>query len=334
MRGKSAARRVTTLIAPLLVAAGVVFAALPTPAADYPTRSIRVIVTVAAGGAPDALARIIGDRLSQDWGQPVVVENRPGGNGSTALAAVAKAAPDGYTLALVPVGNAAIIPSLMPNLPYDPVKDFAPITQIATVENALVIGAQSPIRTLKELIALGRSKTLQLSYATPGAGSLAHVAAELLARDGGFAMNHVPYRGVTPALTDVIRGEVTMMFAQLSTAKPLIDGGQLRPLGVASKERSAVVPHVPTIAEAGDMPGFEAVSWYALMAPAHTPEAVIGKLHEGVARALNLPDVKTGLETQGAQPVGNSPAELAAVIAADTARWAKVIKDANIQIQQ
>jgi tripartite-type tricarboxylate transporter receptor subunit TctC len=335
MQGTAVAPRTKSRTAALLVVAGsVAFGALPSGAADYPTRPIRIIVGFAAGGAPDALARIVGEKLAQDWGQPVVVENRTGAQGNTAMAAVAKAPADGYTLALMPIGNAAVNPSLNPSLPYDPVKDFAPITQLATVENVLVIGASSPIRTLAELIALGRSKTANLSYATPGAGSLAHLAAELLAHRGGFALNHVPYRGVTPALTDVIRGEVTMIFAQLSTAKPFIDGGQLRPLGVASKERSAVVPDVPTVAEAGGMPGFEAVSWYALMAPAQTPDPVIRKLHEGVVRALNLPDVKTALEAQGAKPVGNSSAELAAVIAADTARWAKVIKEANIQVQQ
>src|SRR4051794_25848619 len=221
----------TSLKAALLVAAAsVAFTAFPSDAADYPARPVRIIVGFAAGGAPDTLARVVGDKLAQDWGQPVVVENRTGAQGDLAMAAVARATADGYTLALMPVGNAAVNPSLIPNLPYDPVKDFAPITQLATVENVLVISTQSPIRTLKELIALGRSKAANLSYATPGAGSLAHLAAELLARAGGFQLNHIPYRGVTPALTDVIRGEVTMMFAQLSTAKPLIDGGQLRPL--------------------------------------------------------------------------------------------------------
>ena len=317
-----------------VVAASVGFGATSSDAADYPTRPIRIIVGFAAGGAPDTLARVIGEKLAQDWGQPVVVENRTGAQGNTAMVAVAKAAADGYTLALVPIGNAAVNPSLSPNLPYDPVKDFAPITQIATVENVLVIGAQSPIRTLRELIAAGRAKTAKLTYATPGAGSLAHLAAELLARAGGFEISHVPYRGVTPALTDVMRGEVTMIFSQLSTAKPFIDGGQLRALGIASKTRSAVLPSVPTVAEAGDMPGFEAVSWYALMAPAQTPDPIIRKLHEGVVRALNLPDVRAALEAQGAKPVGGTPAELAAVITADTARWAKVIKDANIQVQQ
>ena len=322
-------------VALLVVAASLAFGAHPSSGADdYPAKPIRIVVGFAAGGAPDTIARVIGEKLSQSWGQPVIVENRTGAQGNTAMAAVAKAAADGYTLALVPVGNAAVNPSLFPNLPYDTVRDFAPITQLATFENVLVIGAQSPIRTVKELIALGRSKTVNLSYATPGAGSLAHLAAELLARAGGFEVNHVPYRGVTPALTDVMRGEVTMMFSQVSTAKPLIDDGRLRALATAGKTRSDVLPDVPTVAEAGEMPGFEAVSWYALMAPARTPDPVVRKLHEGVVRALNLPEVRTALAAQGAKPVGSSPAELAAVIAADTARWAKVIKDANIEVQQ
>jgi tripartite-type tricarboxylate transporter receptor subunit TctC len=318
--------------AALLVAAGnAMFAAPPASAADYPFQPIHIIVGFAAGGAPDTLARIVGDKLSVGWGQPVVIENRTGAEGNIAMAAVARAPADGYTLALAPVGNAAINPWLTPNLPYDPIKDFAPITQIATVENVLVTSARSPIRTVKELIALGTAKTAALSYATPGAGSLAHLAAELMARAGRFQMNHIPYRGVAPALTDVIRGEVTVMFAQLSTAKPLIDAGQLRALGVASKRRSALLADVPTIAEVSAMPDFEAVSWYALMAPARTPETIIAKLHAGVVRALNRPDVKAALVEQGATPVGNSPDQLAAIIAADSARWAKVIKDANIR---
>lgn len=334
MRGTPVAlAKLSPMPALIIAAAGVALATLPSTAGEYPERPIRIIVGFAAGGAPDTLARVVGDQLAQDWGQPVVVDNRTGAQGNLAMAAVARAAADGYTLALMPIGNAAVNPSLMPNLPYDPVKDFAPITQIAMVENVLVVSTQSPIRTLKELIALGRSRSANLSYATPGTGSLAHLAAELLARAAGFQVSHIPYRGVAPALTDVIRGEVTMMFAQLSTAKPFIDGGQLRALGVASTARSAAIPGLPTVAEAGEMPGFEAVSWYALMAPARTPDPVIRKLHAGVVRVLNLPEVKTALAAQGATPVGNSPAELAAVIAADSARWAKVIKDANIEVQ-
>ena len=236
----------------------------PALAADdaWPAKPIRILVGFAAGGAPDALARVVGDRLAQTWNQSVIVENRVGAAGNIAMAAVAKSPPDGYTLALVPVGNAAVNPSLFPDLPYD-MKQFAPVTQIANVENVLVVSAKSPVKSVAELIALGRAKDANITYATPGAGSIAHLAAELFARTAGFRVTHVSYRGVAPALTDVLRGEVTMMFAQLSTAKPLIESGELRALGIASAARSEVMPNVPTIAEAGNMPGFEAVSWYA-----------------------------------------------------------------------
>lgn len=316
----------------LPVAAVALLSILAAPAAaqepSYPAKPIRIIVGFAPGGAPDALARIVADRLTHSWKESVIVENRVGAAGNIAMATVAKSAPDGHTLALVPLGNAAVNPSLFADLPYD-MKQFAPITQIANVENVLVVSAKLPIKSVAELIAFGRQK--DVTYATPGAGSLAHLAAELFARTAGLRMTHVGYRGVAPALTDVLRGDVTMMFAQLSTAKPLIDSGELRALGIASAKRSAALPDVPTIAESG-MPGFEAVSWYALMAPAGTPDAIITKLRSGVIAALNAPEAKAALEAQGAQPVGNTPAELAAVIAADTARWGKVIHDADIKI--
>jgi tripartite-type tricarboxylate transporter receptor subunit TctC len=320
-----------TILAGLMLLAVSAAAALATDAASYPARTIRIVVGFSAGGAPDALARIVGERLGQAWGQSVVVENRVGAQGNIAMAAVAKAAPDGYTLALMPVGNAAVNPWLFADLPYDPVKDFEPITEIATVENVLVIGAGQPAASLRELIALGRASATPLTYATPGAGSLAHLAAELFARGAGIGLRHVPYRGVSPALTDVLRGEVTMTFAQLSTAKPLIDAGQLRALGIASRERSVVLPDVPTVAEAAGLPGFEAVSWYALMAPAGTPEAIVRKVQREVARIVHLPGVRAAMEAQGAKPVGNSPQELAKVIADDTARWGAIVRDANIK---
>jgi tripartite-type tricarboxylate transporter receptor subunit TctC len=297
----------------------------------YPSQVIRIIVPFAAGGTADALARITAEHLSQRWSSPVIVENRPGAQGNTAMAFVARAVPDGYTLVLVPVGNAAVNPSLFNDLPYDTLRDFAPITQLATVENVLVINGKSPIRTLKELIEAGKSKSATFTYSTPGAGSQAHLAAELLARSAGIELTHVPYRGLAPALTDVLNGQITMTFAQLSSARQFIDNGQLRALGIASKERSAAIPHIPTIA--ADLPGFEAVSWYALMAPARTPDAIIRKLQAEVARILELPNVRSALEAQGAQAVGNTPEELARIITEDTARWAKVIRDANIEIK-
>lgn len=299
--------------------------------AAFPTKPIRIVVGFAAGGAPDALARIVAEKLSQRWGQGVTVENRVGAQGNTAMAAVAKAEPDGHTLALMPVGNAAVNPALFASLPYDPVKDFAPVTQIASVENVLVVSATSRIASLQDLVARGRAGTDKLTYASPGAGSLAHLAAELLARSAGFSMTHVPYRGVAPALTDVMRGDVDLIVAQLSTAKPLIESGQLRALGLASSQRSTVMPDLPTITEALALPGFEAVSWYALMAPAGTPPAVVAQLQDAVAQAVSAPEVVAALAAQGAKPIANTPAELAAVIAADTLRWSKVVRDAGLQ---
>ena len=229
----------------------------------------------------------------------------------------------------MPVGNAAVNPTLFPDLPYR-LDQFAPVTQIANVENVLVVSAKLPVKTVAELIALGKQK--DLTYATPGAGSIAHLAAELFARTAGFRVDPCGLsRRRTGADRRAARRDRRMMFAQVSTAKPLIDSGELRALGVASAKRSAALPDVPTIAESG-MPGFEAVSWYALMAPAGTPDAVIAKLREGVIAAINAPEAKAALAAQGAQPVGNTPAELAAVIAADTARWAKVIREADIKV--
>jgi tripartite-type tricarboxylate transporter receptor subunit TctC len=321
------------LAAVLVVTAGAANAFAQSSPDRYPSQLIRIIVPFAAGGTADALARIVGDNLSQRWGAPVIVENKPGAQGNIGMALVAKSPPDGYTLALVPVGNAAVNPSLFKDLPYDPVKDFAPISQLAIVENVLVVNGGSTIKTLEQLIKLAKSNTANITYSTPGAGSQAHLAAELLAHATGIAPTHVPYRGLAPALTDVLNGEITMTFAQLPNAKPFIENGRLRALGVASKERSPALPDVPTIAEAGKLPGFEAVSWYALMAPAQTPEVVVRKLAGEVASIMQLPSVRTALEAQGATPVGSSPEQLARTIAEDTARWSKLIREAHIEAQ-
>jgi tripartite-type tricarboxylate transporter receptor subunit TctC len=321
------------LAAVVVVTAGAANAFAQSSPDRYPSQLIRIIVPFAAGGTADALARIVGDNLSQRWGAPVIVENKPGAQGNIGMALVAKSPPDGYTLALVPVGNAAVNPSLFKDLPYDPVKDFAPISQLAIVENVLVVNGGSTIKTLEQLIKLAKSNTANITYSTPGAGSQAHLAAELLAHATGIAPTHVPYRGLAPALTDVLNGEITMTFAQLPNAKPFIENGRLRALGVASKERSPALPDVPTIAEAGKLPGFEAVSWYALMAPAQTPEVVVRKLAGEVASIMQLPSVRTALEAQGATPVGSSPEQLARTIAEDTARWSKLIREAHIEAQ-
>jgi tripartite-type tricarboxylate transporter receptor subunit TctC len=323
------------LIAGILLAAtyfGSLCASAQDAAAEYPTGTIRIINGFAPGGGSDVAGRTVAEKLAQKWGKPVIVENKTGAQGNLAMAYVAKAAPDGYTLAVVPVGNAAVNPSLFKELPYD-MKEFAPVSQIAAINNVLVVAAKSPARSLKELVALGKAKDARFTYSSPGAGSQAHLAAELLARAVGIEMRHIPYRGLSPALTDVLNGEITMTFAQLSNAKQFIENGQLRALGVASLKRSPAMPDIPTIAEAGDLPGFAAVSWYALMAPANTPQPIIQKLSSEVARIVKMPDVTATLTALGAEPVGNTPEELAQIIAEDTARWAKVIKEAGIELQ-
>jgi tripartite-type tricarboxylate transporter receptor subunit TctC len=325
--------KLTRLFAGILaIACAVTSAIAEEKAEDYPSGTIRIVIGFSPGGGSDVAGRVIADKMSAKWGKPVIVENKPGAQGNLAMALVARAPADGYTLAIVPVGNAAVNPSLFRELPYD-MKEFAPVSQVAVVENVLVINAKSPARSLKEFVALGKAKDARFTFSSPGAGSQGHLAGELLARATGIEIQHIPYKGLGPALQDVLSGEITMTFAQLSNAKQFIENGQLRALGVASLKRSAALPDVPTIAEAGDLPGFEALSWYALMAPAHTPAAIIAKLSAEVSRIVKLPDVADALAAQGAQAVGGTPQELANIIATDTARWAKVIKDAGIPQQ-
>jgi tripartite-type tricarboxylate transporter receptor subunit TctC len=325
----------THLFAGLLAAAiacGIPGAAAEDKAEDYPSATIRIVIGFSPGGGSDVTGRAIADKMSQKWGKPVIVENKTGAQGNLAMAYVAKAPADGYTLAIVPIGNAAVNPSLFKELPYD-MKDFASVSLVAVIENVLVINSRSPAKSLKEFVALGKARDARFTYSSPGAGSQGHLAAELLARAVGIEIQHIPYKGLGPALQDVLSGEITMTFAQLSNARQFIENGQLRALGVASLKRSPVLPDVPTIAEAGDLPGFEALSWYALMVPAKTPPAIISKLSEEVARIVRFPDVVETLAAQGAQAVGSSPEELKRIIAADTVRWAKVIKESGIPQQ-
>jgi tripartite-type tricarboxylate transporter receptor subunit TctC len=236
------------------------FAHAQDAAADYPSGTIRIVSGFSPGGGSDVAGRAVADKLTARWGKPVIVENKPGAQGNLAMALVAKAAADGHTLVVVPIGNAAVNPSLFKELPYD-MKEFAPISQIAEVENVLVVNAKSSARTLQELIALGKAKDARFTFSSPGAGSQAHLAGEFLARAIGVEMAHIPYRGLGPALNDVLSGEITLTFAQLSNARQLIENGQLRALGVASAKRSPALPDVPTISEVG-LPGFVALSWY------------------------------------------------------------------------
>lgn len=295
----------------------------------YPSKALHVIAPFPPGGPVDVLGRVLAQGLSESMGQPAVVDNKVGAAGNIGIDQAAKAAPDGYTLAIVPLGNIAVNPALYPNLPYK-AADLAPVTMLATVENVLVVNSTVPARSVKELLALATQKPGGISFASPGAGSQAHLAGELLALNSGVQLLHVPYKGIGPALNDLLGGQVSMMFAQMSSVLPHIKSGKLRALGVASLKRSAVMPETPTIAEQG-LPRFEAVSWYALMVPAGTPRAVIDKLNAETGKLFARSELKEKLAALGMEAAAGKPAELAAAIQADTLRWTEVIRQKNIK---
>jgi tripartite-type tricarboxylate transporter receptor subunit TctC len=300
-------------------------------AQGYPSRPLHVMVPFPPGGPTDVLGRVLGQGLSDALGQPAVVENKAGAAGNIGVDQLAKAAPDGYTLGIVPVGNIAVNPTLFTNLPYK-ASDLAPVAMLATVENVLVVNPAVPAHNLKELLELAARKPDSLSFASPGAGSQAHLAGELLALSSNVRLLHVAYKGVGPAMNDLLGGQVTMMFAQVSSALPYVKSGKLRALGVASLKRSAVLPDVPTIAEQG-VPEFEAVSWYALMVPAGTPREIVDKLNTETARLLAKPQLKERLAALGMDAGGGKPQELAAAIQRETARWSDVIRKRNIKAE-
>ncbi|VTU16603.1 Bug family tripartite tricarboxylate transporter substrate binding protein [Variovorax sp. PBL-E5] len=298
-------------------------------AQTYPSKPVHLIVPFAAGGPADVLGRLVGQDFTDKLGQSFVVDNKAGAAGNIGVDAVAKAVPDGYTLGIVPVGNVAVNPTLFPSLPYK-AADLQPVAMLGTVENVLVVNASVPAKSLKELLALAAAKPDTLSFASPGAGSQAHLAGELMGLSGNVRMLHVPYKGIGPAVNDLLGGQVSMMFAPISVALPHLKTGKLRAIGVASLQRSAALPDVPTIAEQG-MPGFEAVSWYALMAPAGAPKAVVDRLNAEAASMLARPDVKEKFAGLGMEPGGGTPEQLAARIRSETARWSDVIRKKNIQ---
>jgi tripartite-type tricarboxylate transporter receptor subunit TctC len=296
----------------------------------YPARQIHIVVPFPPGGPTDVLGRVLGQSLGETFNQTVVVDNKVGAAGNIGVDQVAKAAPDGYTIGIVPAGNVAVNPTLFANLSYK-AADLAPVTMLATVDNVLVVNAETvPARTMKELLDLAAKKPGALSYASPGAGSQAHLAGALLELSTGVQLLHVPYRGIAPAVNDLVGGQVSMMFAPLQTALPHIRSGKLRAIGIASQKRSPLLADLPTIAEQG-VARFEAVSWYALMVPAGTPADVVDKLSVATTRFLALPDTRAKLAAQGMDAGGGSAQELAATIRAETARWSEVVRKQNIK---
>ena len=302
-------------------------------AADYPQRPIRVLVGFPPGGATDILARIMAGHLAPSWGQQVVVDNRGGAAGTLAASIAAKATPDGYTLMMVPSGPFTISVSTYEKLPYDAVKDFAAISLLAWVTNAIVIYQGSPVQTLQDLIRLAKEKPGQLTNGSSGSGSLHHHAGEVFKRLTGTKMVHVPFKGGGPMLVAVAANEVTFAFASVPSAMPLIQAKRIRPLVVTSLKRSTALPDVPTIAEAGlPLPaGLEMREWYGMLAPARTPPAIVDKLNAEMVKIFRKPDVQARLNEMGAEFAGSSPRELAAQIASDVKTWAAVAKEAGVR---
>jgi tripartite-type tricarboxylate transporter receptor subunit TctC len=290
----------------------------------YPQKPIRLVVPFPPGGGTDILARLFGQKMSETLGQPIIIDNRPGAGGTIGTDIAAKAPPDGYTLILVS-GSHAINPGLYQKLPYDSVSDFAPITQIATSPGILVVNPSLPVKSVKDLIALARAKPGQINYASAGSGTPPHLAGELFKVMAKIDMVHVPYKGNAPAFTDVIGGQVSLIFPTMPSAMPFIKSGKLRPIAVTSAKRSPAAPDIPTIAESG-LPGYEATSWYGILAPARTPPQIVARLHEVLVTIIGAPDMKDKLAAQGLDPVGNTPQQFAAVIRSEIVKWAKVVK--------
>lgn len=318
----------------LVAAMAVSLSVLVSPASmaqSWPAKPVRIINAFAPGGPSDLLSRAVGDKLQSMWGQPVIVEARPGADGLIGMEFAAKQAPDGYNLVTVPVGNAVLLPNLRSKLPYDIAKDFVPVTLLATVQNVLVVGPTVPATSVKDLIALSKANPGKLSFASPGLGSSPHIAGEMLKASTGLDMIHVAYKGTGPAVNDVMGGQVTMFFSQMSSALALVKQGKLKAIGVASLQRHPAAPDIPTIAEQG-YPGFQATAWYALFAPAGTPPDIVHKVAADTTKALQMPDVREKLAALGADAVGGTPEEFAQRLRAENARWGDAIRKAGVKL--
>ena len=319
----------------LRLAASVVALGLPAASSAqdaYPTKPVRIIVPFAAGGVADLLPRVVGERLAQKWGQPVVIENKVGAAGNIGMAEGARAEPDGYTLLLAPTGNLTVNPKLFPKLPFDTHRDLTPVTLLAQSPNVLVVHPSVPAKTFRELVAHARANPGKLNFASPGEGSGAHLAGELLNIEAGIKAVHVPYKGIAPAVNDLLGGQVQMMFAGISTVLQHVKSGKLVAVAIASPKRNPQLPDVPTVAESG-IPGFDVTSWYGIVVRSGTPPAIVQKLQRDMAEALQSGDVPARLAGLGLEPVGNTPAEFDALIKAETKKWGDIVEKAGIKPQ-
>ena len=299
------------------------------PAQSFPQKAIRFVVPFPPGGATDGLARILGEKMAEAWAQPVVIDNRPGAGGNIAAEIVAKAPPDGHTIIIVGLSHAANL-SLYSKLAYDPVKDFAPVTQAVSIDTFLVVHPSVPVKSVKELIALARARPGTLNYASGGNGSSPHMAMELFRSLTRIDIVHVPYKG-TQSVIGLLGGETALLFENLISVGAHVKSGKMRALAVGGTKRSSAMPEIPTVAQAG-VPGYDMVLWFGVLAPAGTPKPVVAALHREIAGILKLPDVKTRLATQGAEPVANTPEQFDAFIKAEIVKWGKVVKEAGLKV--
>ncbi|QJR12033.1 hypothetical protein DSM104443_03116 [Usitatibacter rugosus] len=312
----------------LFAAAGLALSSLASAQA-YPSKTIKIIVPFAVGGIADTFGRVIAQKLTETWGQPVVVENKGGAGGNIGADLVAKSPPDGYTLVIGNIGTHAVNPFLMKNMPYDPLKDFVPIAHVLDAEGLLVVNPALPVKTVAELIAYGKANPGKLSYASGGLGTTSHLAGELFKSMSGIDMVHVPYKGNSPAITDVMGGQAQMIFATMPTVIQQAKSGRLRAIATLGKTRAKAVPDVPTIGET--LPGFDVANWIGMFAPAGTPREIVDRLNAEVQRIMRAPDVEARLETEGAKFVPTTPETFAAFQKAESAKWAAAIKAAGIK---
>jgi tripartite-type tricarboxylate transporter receptor subunit TctC len=296
-------------------------------AQSWPQRPVKIVVTFPTGGAPDILARILSDRAQ--LGQPVVVDNRPGAGGNIGADVVAKSPPDGYTIVMGTVGTHSINGAIYAKMPYDMVRDFAPVSLVASTPNLLVVNNNLPVKTINELIAYMKANPNKLSFGSPGVGTSVHVSGELFKSMTGTTMTHVPYKGRQYAIPDLVGGSIQLMFDNMPSAIPMAREGKIRAIAVTSAKRSPAAPEIPTVAET--IPGFEATSWFAVFAPANTPRAIVDRINAEIQRVYKLPDVQQRLATLGLDPILSSPEELARYQAAEIGKWAKVVKDSGAQ---
>jgi tripartite-type tricarboxylate transporter receptor subunit TctC len=300
-------------------------------AQGYPSRPIHFVVPYPAGGPLDTVARLLGQKVSESVKQPVIIDNKPGAGGNIGADAVAKSPPDGYTILMGAVATHAINPTLYANIPYDPVNDFAPVTQVASTPNVLVVNPSLPVHDVREFIAYAKAHPGQLNFGSGSTGSAGHLAGELFKTMAGVQMVHVPYKGAGPAMQDLIGGQIQLMFDNLASSLGQIRAGKVRALAVTTAKRSSLAPELPTIAESG-LPGFDISTWFGVFAPGGTPPAVVARLHDEFAKALAAPDVREKMLNLGAEPVGNTPAQFAAYIRSEAEKYARLVKASGAKV--